>query len=337
VGTDEVGLPVVETPALRALRSAHFDWSLTRGAALLPAGELGVMPGPIPAIPGAAADLGDWGYRGTESPMGGANASAAGLSGATSGFGLSELEPWVSRSDGTFRAHPVTPGRLRAIVRHPEYVEGISDVVTLAPGGIAEVKVILHEGGRLEGRVVDDRDFPVGGARVDLAAIKGTTSRTTVTADDGSFAFAAVPLEITLTVERPSSESQRTAVRRSLTLHESKRETVVIVLPAERESVLFSVTDEQGKPLENAELQVTSLSPEIPLKRTNFTNVDGQLTVADARGLALRLRCELPGFVPASQTVDVATENLHVVLRRGVVVTGRVTSVRGRRNVEALK
>ena len=331
VGTDETGLPVVETPALRALRSAHFDWSLTRGAALMPAGELGVMPGPIPAIPGAAADIGDFGYHGTETP--GVNASA-GLPGAAGGFGLPELDPWVSRSDGTFRAHPVTPGRLRAIVRHPEYVEGISDVVTLSPGGIAEVKVILHEGGRLEGRVVDDRDFPVGGARVDLAAIKGTTARTTVTADDGSFAFAAVPLEITLTVERPFSDSPRAAVRRSLTLHEEKRETVVIVLPAEREDVHFTVTDEQGNALENAELQVTSLAAEIPLKRTNFTNADGQVTVSDARGLALRLRCELPGFVPATQTVETAPEALRVVLKRGVVVTGRVTSVRGRRAVE---
>jgi membrane-associated protease RseP (regulator of RpoE activity) len=332
VGTDEVGLPVVETPALRALRSAHFDWSLTRGAALLSAGELGVMPGPIPAIPGAAADLGDWGYHGTESPLNGANVSASGLAGA--GFGLGELDPWVSRGDGTFRAHPVTPGRLRAIVRHPEYVEGISDVVALSPGGIAEVKVVLHEGGRLEGRVVDDRDFPVGGARVDLAATKGTTMRTTVTADDGSFAFAAVPLEVTLTVERSTSESQRTAVRRSLTLRESKRETVVIVLPAEREDVKFTVTDERGNPLENAELQVTSLSAEIPLKRTHFTNADGQVTLSDARGLALRLRCELPGFVPTLQTVESVGEALRVVLKRGVVVTGRVTSVRGRRTVE---
>ena len=333
VGTDQVGLPIAETPALRALRSAHFDWSLATGAALLPAGELGVMPGPIPPIPGAAA-LGDWVLPGTETLLGGANTSTTGLSGAMNGANMPELEPWVSRSDGTFRAHPVTPGRLRAIVRHPEYVEGISDIVTLLPGGIGEVKVILHEGGRLEGRVVDDRDFPVGGARVDLAAIKGTTSRTTITADDGSFAFAAVPLEITLTVERPSAETQRAAVRKSLTLHEGRRETVVIALPAERKSVRFTVTDEQGDALENAELQVASLSPEIPLKRTSFTNSEGQVEVSDARGLALHVRCELPGFVPATQSFESAEENLRMVLRRGLLVAGRVTSVRGRRAVE---
>jgi hypothetical protein len=334
VGTDQVGLPIAETPALRALRSAHFDWTLARGAALLPAGELGVMPGSIPAIPGAAAGLVDWVLPGTETLVGGANTSAAGLSGAMSGANLSELEPWVSRGDGTFRAHPVTPGRLRAIVRHPEYVEGISDVVTLGPGGEAEVTVRLHEGGRLDGRVVDDRDFPVGGARVDLAAIKGTTCRTTVTADDGSFAFAAVPLEITLTVEKPSVETQRNAVRRSLTLHEGRRETIVVVLPAERQPVQVTVTNEQGELLENAELQVASLSADVPLKRTSFTNAEGQVTISDARGLSLRLRCELPGYAPTSRSIEHAEEALRVVLQRGVIVTGRVTSVRGRHNVE---
>lgn len=331
VGTDEVGLPVAETPALRALRSAHFNWSLTHGSTLLAAGELGVMQGPIPAIPGAASELGNLGFSGAEALVGGGTTPNSGLAGAAIS---SDLDPWVSRSDGTFRAHPVTPGRMRAIVRHPEYVEGISDVVTLTPGGVAEVKVVLHEGGRLEGRVVDDRDFPVGGARVDLAAVKGTTVRTTVTADDGSFAFAAVPLEVTLTVERPSADSQRAAVRRSLTLHEDKRETVVIVLPAEREAVQFKVTDEHDNALENAEVQVTSLAPEIPLKRTNFTNAEGLLSVPDARGLSLRVRCDLPGFVPASRTVDAASEMIRVVLKRGVVVTGRITSVRGRRNLQ---
>ena len=331
VGTDEVGLPIAETPALRALRSAHFNLAFSHASSLLPAGELGVMKGPIPAIPGAAFDLGNGVLDGTEALISGGTSPNSLLAGAMIS---PDLEPWVSRGDGTFRAHPVTPGRLRAIVRHPEYVEGISDVVTLSPGGVAEVKVVLHEGGRLEGRVVDDRDFPVGGARVDLAAIKGTTVRTTVSSDDGSFAFAAVPLEITLTVERPSADTQRTAVRRSMTLHEDKRETVVIVLPAEREAILFKVTDESGTALENAELQVTSLAAESPLKRTNFTNAEGQVKVPDTRGLSLRVRCDLPGFVPTTQTLDGAAETVHVILKRGVAVTGRVTSVRGRRNVQ---
>jgi hypothetical protein len=333
VGTDQMGLPIAETPALRALRTAHFDWSLAAGTPLLPMGELGVMPGPVPAIPGAAAGVSDWVLPGTESVLGGANTSTLGLAGAMSAANFSEFEPWVSRGDGSFRAHPVTPGRLRVIVRHPEFVESVSEPLMLAPGGEVDVKVVLHEGGRLEGRVVDDHEMPVSGARVDLAALKGTTARTTVTADDGSFAFAAVPLEITLTVERPAEDTQRLAVRKNVTLHEGVRETVVIVLPAAREPVKVFVCDEQGQALENAEVQVTSLSPDIPLKRTSFTNSEGRLTVNDARGLALRVRADLPGYVPVSQGFENAGEVLQLVLRRGVFVQGRITAVRGRQNV----
>ena len=333
VGTDQLGLPISETPALRALRTAHFDWSMSAGTPLLQVGELGIMPGPIPAIPGAAAGMTDWVLPGTESVLGGANTSASALAGAMGGARMTELEPWVSRSDGSFRAHPVTPGRVRAIVRHPEYVEGLSESVMLSPGADAEVKVVLHEGGRLEGRVVDDRDFPVGGARVDLSALKGTTARTTVTADDGSFAFAAVPLEVTLTVERTADDPQRLAVRRTVTLQEGKRETVVVVLPAARESVTVVVADEQGQPLENAEVQVASLAAEIPFKRTSFTNSEGRVTLGDLRGLALRLRADLPGYVATAQSVESAGEFAHLTLSRGVVISGRVTAIRGRRNV----
>jgi hypothetical protein len=104
---------------------------------------------------------------------------------------LESFEPWVTRFDGTFRVRPVTPGRVRALVRHPAYVEGLSEAVTLAPGGEGHVQVTLYAGGSLEGRVVDENKRPVGGARIDLVALRGTLERSTVTADDGTFAFAA--------------------------------------------------------------------------------------------------------------------------------------------------
>ena len=46
IGTDTFGLPIAETPLLSAFRNTHFDWSLAGPLALIPAGELGVMPGP---------------------------------------------------------------------------------------------------------------------------------------------------------------------------------------------------------------------------------------------------------------------------------------------------
>ena len=121
-------------------------------APLVPAGELGVMPGPVPPIPHRAARA--------RTPAREPRSARRGRHRA-----LAE-EPWVTRADGTFRASPASPGRVRAIVRHPQYVEAQSDLVTLSPGGEAHVDVVMHEGGTLEGRVLDARDRPVEGARV---------------------------------------------------------------------------------------------------------------------------------------------------------------------------
>ena len=54
------------------------------------------------------------------------------------------MDPWVTRADGTFTASPVTPGRVRARVQHPAYVDGLSDSVMLAPGAEAEVHVVFR-------------------------------------------------------------------------------------------------------------------------------------------------------------------------------------------------
>ena len=108
------------------------------------------------------------------------------------------------------------------MVRHPAYVEGLSEAVTLAPGGEAHVKVTLYAGGSLEGRVVDENKRPVGGARIDLVAIRGTLERSTVSADDGSFAFAAVPKEVALSVARPD-DTLSVALREEVSVGEGEK------------------------------------------------------------------------------------------------------------------
>src|SRR5882724_2899157 len=150
VGVDGSGLPISETPQLLRFRRSHFSWALAGPPALISAGELGVMPGPIPPIPGSNAAL-----------------AAAALDSAAKPLDTDEeLAPWITSSGGRFRAAPVTPGLVRALVRHPDFVEGVSEAVTLTPGGQATVKVTLLHGGSLEGRLKSDRDQPVEGAEV---------------------------------------------------------------------------------------------------------------------------------------------------------------------------
>ncbi|HEY6557239.1 MAG TPA: carboxypeptidase regulatory-like domain-containing protein [Polyangiaceae bacterium] len=314
IGSDTYGLPIAESPELARFGRAHFEWALPGPTPLIPAGELGVMPGPVPPIPrpgllGRSSFTDDLAADSTDT-----------------------FEPWVTRFDGTFSVRPVTPGRVRALVRHPAYVEGLSEAVTLAPGGEARVKVTLYAGGSLEGRVVSENKRPVGGARIDLVALRGTLERSTVSADDGTFAFAAVPSEVALSVARPD-DTLSVALREEVRVAEGEKKRIELVLPALRGAVSVRVRDARGAPVETAQVSVASLDPKAPVRRTAFTDEQGRVSIADAAGISVRVVVEAPGYARTEQQHERAPETLEVVLRRGVIVEGRVTAVRGRRPV----
>jgi len=309
IGVDDEGLPIDESALLTDLTTAHFALGLAGPRPLLPVGELGVMPGPIPDLPrdepfGAVASV---------HPMG--------------------PEPWVTRRDGTFRVAPVPPGRLQALVRHPSYVEGASEVVTLRPGGEATVHVVLREGGSLEGRVVDADGRPAGGARVELAALRGTLVRVTYTADDGAFAFASVPDEVMLAVARPESPGDP-VVRLVVAIAPGERKEIEVMLPAARPTMRVRVADDRGYPLGRAEVRALALAPADPLRVTAFTDDDGDALVADAVGLALRLTVTLPGKAALIQDFDAAPEAVEVTLAPSVTARGVITANGGRERVE---
>jgi protocatechuate 3,4-dioxygenase beta subunit len=293
-------------------RAAHFSWALGGPRQLVPAGELGVMPGPLPPVPhGGALPAGLLRANGNKPPP----------------------EPWVTRDDGTFRAFPVPPGRVRAIVRHPSYIEGISNLTSLAPGGEAHVHVVLRGGGTLEGRVLDDRRTPVADARVDIASTQGALERTTLTASDGTFAFAAVPGDVVVSVARPDA-TEEVALRTNLSIKESERKEIELVLPSARDAMTVVVTDERGTPLDGAQVLVLSLSPDAPLRRTLFTGRDGRALFKDAVGLPVRVSVSRRGRAPENRDVDPAPAELRVELEGGVHLTGAITTRRGRDPLE---
>jgi hypothetical protein len=318
IGQDSAGLPIAETPQLLRFRRSHFSWALAGPPPLISAGELGVMPGPIPPIPGSNAAL-----------------AAAALDGAAEPLDADEeLAPWATDSGGRFRATPVTPGRVRALVRHPDFVEGVSEAVTLVPGGEAAVKITLLRGGSLEGRLRDDRDNPVEDAEIEIVAERGTFQRATVTASDGSFAFTALPREVVVNVRRAENPT-RIAKRIPLSVEEGKKQTLEIRLPALREPIALTVLDDEGRGLELAEVNVLSLDPTSPLRTTGFSDGRGHVEIADALGLPLRISVQAPGFARQSLVVDAqdAKASLELRLARGALVRGRVTALRGRRGV----
>ena len=311
VGSDPAGLPIAETPALVGFRQNHFAWALPGPLPLVAAGELGVMPGPVPPIPKPGAE------------------SSVAPNAADFEEPLGELAPWVSNRGGQFTARPVTPGRLRVIVRHPDYVEGTSELLTLAAGGESRLKIVLLRGGSLEGRVLDDRDQPLSGVEVELTSARATRTEMATTASDGTFAFAAVPAEITLSLAR-AEDPARVVLRKSLHLAEGAHEKLQLILPALRDPVRVLALDEEARPIELVEIAATSLEPTRPMRLTRFTDQEGAASFPDAFGENLRIVAEAPGYARIAQTVATAPKELRLTLRRGVIVEGRVTAVRGR-------
>ncbi|HEY3816545.1 MAG TPA: carboxypeptidase regulatory-like domain-containing protein [Polyangiaceae bacterium] len=311
VGTDPAGAPIFDDPRRSSFQAAHFDAMLGGPAPLVPAGELGVMPGPVPPIP----------HSGMPVPHAGAEPLAAAEH--------SVEEPWVTRADGTFRASPASPGRVRAIIRHPQFVEAQSDLVTLLPGGEAHVDVVLHEGGSLEGRVLDARDRPVEGARVVVAAMRGTLERVTRSASDGTFAFASLPDEVSLTAGVDEDDAQPD-VRMAVSIPEGGKKELTVHLPAPREALAVTVVDDRDRGVDAAQVSVSSLSPDAPLRTTAFTDRWGEATLKRARGIPLRVEVSAPGHAPKILTTDGTGEALRVELSPAESATGEVVASRGR-------
>jgi hypothetical protein len=310
VGTDIEGMPIDEDPQRSSFREAHFTATLGGPSPLIPAGELGVMPGPVPPIPH------------------GPSLGASALPYAQSQARTASEEPWVTGRDGMFRASPVTPGRVRAYVRHPQYVEAMSDVVLLAPDKEARVDVVLQRGGNVEGRVVDVKRRPVVGALVTMLATRGSFERVTRTGTDGSFAFAAVPDAVTILVSPPDEEPTVIAARVELVVPEAGKKTIEIVLPEPRPPLLVKVTGDRGSPVDAAQITAVSLDPQEALRVTAFTDARGEAQLRDAKGVALRVEVHAPGRAARILTTTPETQRLDVALGSAESVSGEVTTKR---------
>jgi S1-C subfamily serine protease len=302
VGTDMDGLPVDAKPMSLSFSAALLARSQTAGRTLLPIGELGVVPGPVPPIPHGAI--------GVAKAPGGA-------------------DPWVTSYDGTFRAAPVPPGRLRAIVRHPAYVEGISAAVTVAPGGEGRVTVVLLAGGRIVGRVRDEKGFAVAGAYIEIAARAGSIARGVRTASDGAFVLAAVPGEISLAVSPPDKPNE-VALRVDVEVPEGATKELELVLPSPRGPTKVRVLDDRRYPLKGAQVTVSSLDPKSPIKATAFTDERGEAEVPRVAGLRAQVEVQAPGFATHRAILDALPSTLDVELQQGIAVRGVIYAPGGR-------
>lgn len=307
IGTDLEGMPIDEDPQRAAFREAHFTATLEGPRPLIPAGELGVMPGPLPPIPHGA-------------PLG---ISLGGNAAGNAPPKIGTEEPWVSARDGRFEVKPIPPGRVRALVRHPQYVEALSEIVTVTSEKETKVDVILSRGGILEGRVRDGRGAGVSGAQVAVLALKGSLERMTRTGTDGSFAFAALPEAIAVLVARAEDPSQVVA-RLDVTVPEAGKKWLDITLPEARPPLPVRVKTDRGQAVDAAQVTAVSLDPSEALRATVFTDGRGNADLPNAKGLPLRVEVRAPGR--AGKIVVTTPELATLVVELGAAesVTGEV-------------
>jgi hypothetical protein len=308
VGTDLEGMPIDEDPARTNFREAHFAANLAGPSALIPAGELGVMPGPVPAIPHGPHVSLAFGQ-----PVPSTNAPRA--------------EPWVTSHTGEVRATPIPPGRVRALVHHPQFVDAMSEVVLIESDKEVKVTVVLQKGGTLEGKVVDSKGRGIEGAHVTALAAHGSLEHLTRTGSDGSFAFAAMPDSIVLLVSRDEDPTAVVA-RLEVTVPEGGKKEVRIVIPDPRPALPVRVVDPRGSGIEQAQVSAVSLDASDALRNTTFTDPHGDTKIVGGKGLALRIEVHAPGRAGKVVTTTAETEELKIELLPAEGLTGEVTTKR---------
>ncbi len=293
-GTSQDKMPISVTFRSEAISDAHFDWAIEQGRVLVPAGELGVMLGPVPPIP-----LGE--VR------------------ETSGQRL------TTDDKGYFRVESVPSGEVVVLVRHPDHLPGKSPRLHLSPGTQVSTKVVLGKGQPLRGRVLQIGGFPVEHARIQLSA--RNFNRRIISESDGTFQINAAPAKVRITIRRMESPLQVVYAR--VVEEKERHEEIQIELPEEREPAAISITDEEGQPVELSQVTLLSLQKEVPFKQTRFSQEDGTLEFNEAVGLKVRLTIQAPGFVVLSQKTLLKKDNTFQ-LQKAITVHGRVTTARGR-------
>ncbi|MCL2725754.1 MAG: carboxypeptidase regulatory-like domain-containing protein [Polyangiaceae bacterium] len=312
VGTDVSGMPIDEDPQLSSFRDAHFTMALAGPRPLLSAGELGVMPGHLPDTPHG-------------NTIG--SSSTTHVAGALDALAHVNAEPWITARDGTFQASPVTPGRVRVFVHHPQYIEAMSDAVTLTSDGEATINVVLASGGTLEGRVVDTHGRPIEGAQVTVLATRGSFEQITRTGTDGSFELEAVPEDLMVLVSR-DDDVTHIASRAEIRVPDGERKSMEIVLPDARDPLSVRITGVHGDPVDAAQISAVSLEAGEALRTTVFTDDRGEANLAAAKGLALRVEVRAAGYGVQVITTTRDTDKLEIALATAESITGEVRANR---------
>jgi hypothetical protein len=116
-----------------------------------------------------------------------------------------------------------------------------------------------------------------------------------------------------------------------------ERKEIEIVLVRERPAITVHVTDDRGYAVDRAHIRAISLTTDVSLRRTTFSNEKGDATVEDAAGIRLRLEVSANGYGTVVKTYDASPEDIKIQLERGLRLQGEVTGRGGRERVKGAR
>lgn len=274
-------------------------------------GSLGVTTGPVPPIPLDAFSPDDRDDLALDAPDPEADSGPVLVpSGVTA----------VTDARGRFVLDGLRPGAGELLAEGGGQASTRSAALRLVAGQEHEVTLVMPDGFRLSGRVVDERGFPIGSVPIELRVASEPWPRGRMVSDDGTFVFEGVMGGAVLVVRPPELPPAR---RRLEVIADEELE---IRLETALASLDVRVFDPEGFPLGSARVDLVGLRPEAPTERTGFTEPDGTLHFGALPAPPWRLRVDDPEHVLVERLVTPAQVGVEqtILLARGATLLGRV-------------
>jgi protocatechuate 3,4-dioxygenase beta subunit len=284
----------------RAFRDQLFERQQRGPGALRPSGELGVTTGRVPHIP-----TDPFASQSLPAPLATPNAAEPG---AEAGF--------VTDAQGRFRVGEIPPGAVRVSASHPAYVRGESALRAARAGEQIELEVVLHEGGVIDGRLVDERGFPVGQQMIEVRIERDLAPRRAFTARDGTFRVPAVLGRASVV----AVIAGRPAARAEVTVEDGAETRVLLELDSESRRVHGRVLDGSEYPVAGAEIVLAGGGH----SARAISLADGTFEAVLAGRGAFSLEARHPRFAPRLVNATDASRELRVTLEPGGAVSARV-------------
>ncbi len=298
---------------------------------------------PQPRIRGTVTLEGGGVAKGTELRLSSAGSFITGLTGRLF-YGKAD---GVADEYGRYEIVKGKPGKRYIVTAYlPGYVSAVSEPFQLVPGRDQEgVDFSLKKGCSLSGRVTDEKQNPVSGAKVktgkkggfgpfdsDLGTSSAKGQGIALTDDTGNFTLSGIePGSYKIQV---SAKGYSTANVDNVKFSEdSKSEPLKIVLQAGL-TISGRVTDSSGKPLHGAKVWAFGSGETGYVSRRTETDEEGRYEIVSLSSGSYKVRTRLKGYSrERTEGVEPPAEDIDFVLSSGGRIAGRVLDRESGRSV----